>query len=148
MSQKSESSSQAESPADEATRDAENPSPQSSSRAEADPGRATREDDDGGFPGPDELIGTFMREPALWPVLIVALGSAGAFGAALLILTAVDRNPFAAAALLLILGMSIDVGFRARRRAGYRNLARLIGLIWLASIAFAALAIWTGLAFA
>jgi hypothetical protein len=80
-------------------------------------------------------------------LLIVAIGSAGAFGAALLILTGIDRNPFAAAALLLILGMSVDVFLQARRKAVYRNLTRLVGLVWCAAIALAGLAIWTGIAF-
>ena len=99
------------------------------------------------FPNFDELIGSFMQETSLWPVLVVVMGSAGAFGAALLILTGVDHNPFAAAALLLIFGMSVDVFIQARRKAVYRNLLRLIGLIWCASIALAGLAIWTGIAF-
>jgi hypothetical protein len=99
------------------------------------------------FPNFDELIGSFMQETSLWPVLVVVMGSAGAFGAALLILTGVDHNPFAAAALLLIFGMSVDVFVQARRKAVYRNLVRLIGLIWCAAIALAGLAIWTGIAF-
>ena len=99
------------------------------------------------FPGVDELLGHFLSEPSLWPVLIVMLGSGGAFGAAALILAVVDHNPFAGAALLLIVGMSVDVGLRARRQPGYRNIARLIGLVWASALGFAALAVWTGLAF-
>lgn len=99
------------------------------------------------FPNFDELIGSFMKEVSVWPVLLVAIGSAGAFGAAILILTGIDHNPFAAAALLLIFGMSVDVFVQARRKAVHRNLAKLIGLIWCASIALASLAIWTGIAF-
>ena len=107
------------------------------------------EDDEspGDFPGLDQLIGSFMQEVSLWPVLLVAIGSAGAFGAAILILVGVDHNPFAAAALVLIFGMSVDVFVRARRNADYRNLAKLIGLVWCAAIALALLAIWTGIAF-
>ena len=99
------------------------------------------------FPGVDELIGSFMRETALWPVLVVAIGSAGALGAAMLILVGVDRNPFAGVALLLVLGLSLDVLVQARRKAVHRNLAKLIGLIWCSAIALAALAIWTGIAY-
>ena len=100
-----------------------------------------------GFPSLDELIGSFLSETSLWPVLIVALGSSGAFGAAALILAIVDRNPFAAAALLLMIGMTIDIAFRARREPSQRNIAKLVGLAWAASAGFAALAIWTGIAF-
>jgi hypothetical protein len=99
------------------------------------------------FPNVDELIGNFMQEASLWPLLVVVIASAGAFGAALLILTGIDRNPFAAGALLLIFGMSVDVFIQARRKAVYRNLARLVGLIWCAAIALTGLAIWTGIAF-
>jgi choline-glycine betaine transporter len=53
----------------------------------------------------------------------------------------------ALAALLLIFGMSVDVFVQAHRKAVHRYLARLIGLIWCASIALAGLAIWTGIAF-
>lgn len=98
-------------------------------------------------PGVEEIIGSFLKEASLWPVLVVVLGSAGAFGAALLILVGVDHNPFAAAALLLILGMTGDVMFRARRKGVYRNLAKLVGLVWLAAIGMTILAIWTGIAF-
>jgi hypothetical protein len=99
------------------------------------------------FPSVDELIGSFMNEASLWPVLVVAIASTGAFGAAMLVLTGIDHNPFAAAALLLIFGMSVDVAIQARRKAVYRNLAKLIGLIWCSAIALAALAIWTGIAY-
>lgn len=102
---------------------------------------------DDGLPGFDQLIGTFMREPSLWPVLAVALGSGGAFAATLMVLAGVDRNPFAAAALLLVLGMTIDVVVRARRRPSYRNGARLLGLIWLAGFLFSGLALWSGIAY-
>ncbi len=111
-----------------------------------DPKRDRREDEDDGFPSLDELLDSFFSEASLWPVLIVALGSGGAFGAAALILTIVDHNPFAAAALLLIAGMTIDVALRARRQPGYWNIAKLVGLLWASALAFATLAIWTGIA--
>lgn len=99
------------------------------------------------LPGFDQLVGAFMKEPSLWPVLAVALGSGGAFAATLLILAGVDRNPFAGVALLLIFGMTVDVFVRARRRPSYRNGARLLALIWIAGLIFAGIAIWTGIAF-
>ena len=107
--------------------------------------RASDDDDD--FPGVDAIIGTFMSEASLWPVLIVALGSGGALGAAMLILAGVDRNPFAAGALLLVGGMTVDVGLRARREEHSRNIAKLVGFVWLSAFALAGVAIWTGIAF-
>jgi len=98
------------------------------------------------FPSVDELVGSFMNEASLWPILVVAIASGGTFGAAMLVLAGIDHNPFAAAALLLVLGMSIDVVIQSRRKAIYRNIAKLVGILWCAAIAFAGLAIWTGIA--
>jgi hypothetical protein len=106
-----------------------------------------KDPDEDAFPSTDQVIGTFLGEPTLWPVLVVILASGGAFTAALMILASVDRNPFAALALLLILGMTIDVVFRARRHPSYRNGARFLLLLWGAGIAFAGLALWSGIAF-
>lgn len=99
------------------------------------------------FPSLDELIGTFFSEASLLPIVVVVLGSGGAFGAALLVMTAVDRNPFAMGALVLLAGMTVDISLRARKEAGFRNLALLVGLVWAASVLLALLAAWTGLAF-
>ncbi len=98
------------------------------------------------FPSVDGMIGSFLKEASLWPVLVVVIASGGAFGAAMLVLTFVDRNPFAAAALLLVFGMSVDVVYQARRHGRYHNGAKLIGLVWCMAIAFAGLALWTGIA--
>jgi hypothetical protein len=110
------------------------------------PGVDSPLEDDDRFPSVDDLIGSFLSESSLWPVLIVMLGSAGALGAALLVLTGVDRNPFAALALLLLAGMTLDVVIRARRIPGLRNVARMVVLIWGVAIALAIVAIETGIA--
>ena len=109
--------------------------------------RPERDEDDDAFPSLDEILGTFLSEGALLPVVVVVLGSGGAFGAAVLILTVVDRNPFAMGALVLIAGMTVDISLRARKEPGFRNLALLIGMVWAASIVLAGVAVWTGLAF-
>jgi len=111
-----------------------------------------REDDPRGedgdsFPGLDELLGSFLSEASLWPVLIVALGSGGAFGAAALILTIVDHNPFTGLALVLIAAMTVDLSLRARREAGFGNILKFVGLLWASALGLAALAAWTGIAF-
>jgi hypothetical protein len=95
----------------------------------------------------DDLIGSFMRETSLWPVLVVILGSGGAFAAALMVLAFVDHNPFAAAALILTFGMTVDVCQRARTRPTYRNGALLLGLLWATGFAFAGFAVWSGIAY-
>jgi len=111
---------------------------------EQEPTRGQEEGDE--FPGLDEMIGSFLSEPSLWPVLIVILGSSGAFGAAALVLTVVDRNPFTGVALLLLGGMSLDLILRSRRNPGLRNVAKLLMLIWGAAVVLAGIAAWTGLA--
>lgn len=116
-------------------------------QGQAEPATEAPDSEGDAFPGFDELLGSFMGEPSLWPVLIVVLGSAGAFGAAALILAFVDHNPFAAAALVLIFGMSLDVVIRGRRDPRYRNAGRLVAMIWASALAFTGLAVWTGLAF-
>jgi hypothetical protein len=74
------------------------------------------------------------------------VASFGALGAGLVVLSLGDRNPFAAGALILLLGMTIDLLWRSRRRPGLRNLARGVGVIWLAALALAGIAIWVGIA--
>lgn len=95
----------------------------------------------------DRVIGSFLRESSLWPVLVVLLGSGGAFAAALMVLAFVDRNPFAAAALILIFGVTVDVCHRAWTRPHYRNGALLLGLLWAMGLVFAGFAVWSGIAF-
>jgi len=105
------------------------------------------EPEDDEFPTVDDLIGTFLSETSLLPIVVVVLGSGGAFGAALLVLTAVDRNPFAAAALVLLAGMTVDVCLRARKEVRFRNIALLIGMVWGAAVVLAGVAAWSGIAF-
>ena len=138
--------------ADDPTRDGEYASAQESTEVRDEPASPSpehdfRDDEDDAFPTIDELIGTFFGEPSLLPIVIVMLLSGGAFGAAMLILTVLDRNPFAAAALILILGMTVDICLQARKKQSFRNVARLIGLVWAASVALAILALWSGIAF-
>ncbi len=97
-------------------------------------------------PGLDDLLGVLWRESTLWPLLIVIVASFGALGAGLFVLSVVDRNPFAAGALILLVGMTLDLLWRARRRPRLRNLARSVGVIWLAALALAGLAVWLGIA--
>ena len=107
---------------------------------------APRRDDEDEFPTLDEMIGTFFSEPSLLPIVIVVLGSGGAFGAFAMILTVVDRNPFAAAALVLMAALTVDICLRARKESAFRNLALLIGLVWASSVVLAGVAVFTGIA--
>lgn len=104
-----------------------------------------RDDEPEDLPSANDIVGTLFEESTLWPLLIVILGSGGAFGAALLVLALGDRNLFAAAALVLLLGMTVDVGIRARRNPGSRNLAKVIFGLWLSSVFLAGIAVYTGI---
>ena len=97
-------------------------------------------------PTDDDFVSGLLRDTSLWPLLIVAVTVAGTLGAAMLILVGIDHNPFAAAALLLVLGMSVDIFIQSRKKPNYRSIAKIIGVVWSAAIGLAALAIWTGIA--
>ena len=113
---------------------------------DADPSNRPNESDPEDLPSANEIVGTLLSERSLWPLVVVMLGSLGAFGAALLVLSIGDQNPFAIAALVLVLGMTIDTLIRARRRLELRNLAKLIALFWGVSIGLALIAVTTGIA--
>lgn len=108
-----------------------------------EPDRETEEAED--LPSANHILGTLFEESTLWPLLIVLLGSSGAFGAAMMILALNDRNIFAAAALFLIFGMTVDILIRARKDDGPKNVAKLIGGFWISSALLAGVATYTGI---
>jgi hypothetical protein len=123
------------------------PDPHTDAEKPRDPGRGDPADEaPEDLPSANDLLGTLFEEASLWPLLTVILGSTGAFGAALLVLAGVDRNPFAAGALVLLFGMSVDLIVRSRRRPAIRNLAKLVAMFWTAAILLAIVAITTGIA--
>jgi len=110
-------------------------------KSEHDP----RKDEPEDLPSGNEILGTLFEEASLWPLLTVILGSLGAIGGAMLVLAIGDRNPFAAGALLLAVAMTTDVAIRSRRRPELRNIAKMLGLLWLAATLFALLATYFGI---
>ncbi len=96
-------------------------------------------------PRAKELLDTLFTDSALWPLLTVILISVGAIGAGVLVLSFGDRNVFAAAALLLLAGMTIDVSLRARREPSYRILAKVVLMLWASAIDLALVAVYTGI---
>jgi hypothetical protein len=93
-----------------------------------------------------DFLGDLLEETSLWPILLVVLFSTGAFGAGMIVLAIGDRNPFAAGALLLVAGMTVDTLIRATRRSGLRTIAKLIALFWVISIGLALVALFSGIA--
>ena len=94
--------------------------------------------------GAELWLAPFFRDSTLWPVLIVAAAIFVVLGAAGLLLAFVDRNPFALAAVLLLLWISVDALVRDRRRGRSRLLLGCVAGFWLLSIAAAAGARWAG----
>lgn len=76
----------------------------------------------------------FVVEPTLWPILLVLMGHAAAFGTALLLLGVRDHNPAALLALALLTGMSLQV-LRYERACRGRPAAfsGVVGATWLLS---------------
>jgi len=104
-----------------------------------------RDDEPEDLPSGNEILGTLMSEASLWPLLTVILGSLGAFGAAMLVLAFGDRNPFAAAALLLVFAMTTDITIRSRKRIELRNIAKMLGLFWVTASVLALVAVFAGI---
>lgn len=70
----------------------------------------------------ERFVAPFFEEPTLWPVLFVLIAHAVLIGGVLLAFGLRDRNPFALAALGLLLMATVDIGVRQIR-------ARRIGRI-------------------
>ena len=79
-----------------------------------------------------------MRDPALWPVLMVLVLVAATLGAALLLFAVVDRNPFAMMALALLVVMSAHAVEGDVRRLRFGVAPRVVAALWGASAAVAA----------
>lgn len=80
--------------------------------------------------GLERHLAVFVEDSALWPVLLVGVLIFATGGAALLLLALGDRNPFAIAALLILLWMSVDIPVRRRR---FGMIGGLLVLLWFAS---------------
>jgi hypothetical protein len=80
----------------------------------------------------------FVYEPTLWPVLLVLVGHAAAFGTALLLLGLRDRSPPALLALVLLAVMSVQVlRYELACRGRPAALSGVLGAGWLVSGALA-----------
>jgi hypothetical protein len=80
--------------------------------------------------GLERHLAVFVEDSTLWPVLLAGVLIFATGGAALLLLALGDRNPFAIAALLILLWMSVDIPVRRRR---FGRIGGLLVLLWVAS---------------
>ncbi len=93
----------------------------------------------------EQWILPFFTDSTLWPVLLVMAGVLATIGAAVLLLAVGDRNAFAIAALLLMLGMSGEQLYRDLRRGRLGLAGASIACLWLLIGLVAALLVRTGL---
>ena len=86
----------------------------------------------------DAALLHYVRDPALWPVLMVLVLVAATLGACLLLFAAVERNLFALTALVLLVLMSAHAieGDVRKRRFGVAP--RVVVALWAVSAALAA----------
>jgi len=93
--------------------------------------------------GVELWLAPFFRDHTLWPVLVTAALIFAALGASALLM-ALERNPFAVAAVFLMLWITADAGIRSWRAGGSRLLLGCIAGFWLLSAAAAIAARWSG----
>jgi len=98
------------------------------------PTHERREEDRPAF---ERALSEYVRDPALWPVAIVALLIASTFGAAILLFALRERSWPAIAALLVLLFASVRSVDRDLRRRRLGPAARLVLGLWSASLLIA-----------
>ena len=99
--------------------------------------------DDSDPRGTELWLAPFFRDPTLWPVLVTAAAIFAVLGASALLM-ALERNPFAVAAVVVMLWITADAGIRSWRAGGSRLLPGSIAGFWLLSAAAAVAARWSG----
>ncbi len=77
-----------------------------------------------------EWLQGMLRDSTLWPVFLAGTLIFATLGAALVFLALGDRNPFAMAALAIVVLMSGNEAIRALRR-GARGTAAAVLLMWV-----------------
>ncbi len=91
----------------------------------------------------DHLL-EYVREPMLWPVLLVAVGIFVTLGTAVLLAAVGTRNLFALAALLLLGAVSADAVVRELRSRGFGPVSGGLLAFWGLSAACAVGIVATG----
>jgi hypothetical protein len=120
-----------------------------SDRASAGEGeRAGARDPEAGGETGERGLGHWLRpyfaDSTLWPVLFVAAAIGLTFGAATLLAALRLRNPFAIAALLILLVASGEAGLREVRGGGAGLVVGVLAGLWTGSAVVAGLALWLG----
>jgi hypothetical protein len=100
-------------------------------------------------PAPGEGLGRFLlpffSDSTLWPVTFVGAAILVTFVAGIALFALAERNPFALAALALLVVMSGDAVWRDVRRRGFGTASRVIVGLWCLVALAAGAAVWLGL---
>lgn len=91
-----------------------------------------------------EHLREYVRDPTLWPVLLVAAAIFVTLGTAVLLSALRDRNLFAALALVVLAGVSADAVTREIRGRGFGFVSRALLGLWALCGLFAGAAIALG----
>jgi len=86
----------------------------------------------------DAALLHYVRDPALWPVLMVLVLVAATLGASLLLFAVLERNLFALTALVLLVLMSVHAVADDVRKRRFGVAPRVVIALWAASAAVAA----------
>ena len=92
----------------------------------------------------DRWLSPYFTDSTLFPVVLVAAAVGVTLGSTLLLLAVVERNFFAAAALFVLAGVSVDVVYRDLKRRRFGLLSRIVAGFWALSTLGAAAAIRWG----
>jgi hypothetical protein len=92
--------------------------------------------------GIDLWLRPFITDSTLWPVLVVAVAAFVSMTVGLITLAWSNRSPLAAAALLGIVWISVDAGYRQRREGGSRLLVGLLVALWALTLCCVAALLW------
>lgn len=87
----------------------------------------------------------YLRDPSLWPVLIVALAIFVTLGATILLVALRSRNRFVLMGLVALLGITVDAVVREIRARGPGPTCAMALVLWGLSGIAAALAVATGM---
>ena len=101
-----------------------------------------REDEPAGL---EHWLRPFVEESTLWPVTLVAGLVLATFGAGLVLMALLERNPFAVVGLLVAVWASAEPLFADWRRRRFGLVAGLVLTLWLAVAGIAATVVALGL---
>lgn len=94
-----------------------------------EPGGQAEPDRTTGVARVDHALGIYLGDSLLWPVLFAGFATFSTLGTWLVWMVVQGRNPFGAAALLLLLGMTVDLWVRDLRAGRFGATSRIV-LVW------------------